>query len=189
MRRSWTNNNYIATYIKLKAKADVPLLEKKLPAFVEKYGGKSLREAGVKVNLYLQPISSIHTTTGLENPGIGSPVSPVFLGILSLIATLIQIIACINFMNLSTARASKRAKEVGVRKVIGAGRMDLVRQFLGESFLISLLSVLIALPLLLLLLPYLNQITQADIQASFLKDIRVWIMLGSLVFINRPDCW
>jgi putative ABC transport system permease protein len=181
---SWTNNNYIATYIKLKAKVDVLLLEKKLPAFVEKYGGKSLREAGVKVNLYLQSITSIHTTTGLGNPGIGSPVSPVFLGILSLIAALIQIIACINFMNLSTARASKRAKEVGVRKVVGADRMDLVQQFLGESFLISLVSVLVALPLLLLLLPYLNQITQADIQASFLKDMRVWIMLGSLVFLT-----
>ncbi len=60
-------------------------------------------------------------------------------------------------MNLSTARASKRAKEVGVRKVIGAGRKDLIRQFLGESFLLSLISVMIALPLLIIALPYLNQ--------------------------------
>jgi putative ABC transport system permease protein len=75
-------------------------------------------------------------------------------------------------MNLSTARATKRAKEVSVRKVIGAGKRDLVRQFLGESFLLSLLGVLIALPLLLLALPYLNQITQADIRLSFLRDYR-----------------
>ncbi|MEJ0083585.1 MAG: FtsX-like permease family protein [Puia sp.] len=97
---------------------------------------------------------------------------------------MIQIIACINFMNLSTARASKRAKEVGVRKVIGAGRKDLIKQFLGESFLLSLISVMIALPLLVMVLPYLNQITQSDIQLSFLNDFRLWIMLVLLVFIT-----
>jgi putative ABC transport system permease protein len=181
---SWISNNYIASYIKLRPNANVGLLEKKLPAFVDKYAGKELANAGVKEQFYLQPISSIHTTTGFENPGIGKPVSPAFLGILALIAALIQIIACINFMNLSTARASKRAKEVGVRKVIGAGRNDLMRQFLGESFLLSLISVLIALPLLILSLPFLNSITEADIQLSFLKDYHVWIMLVSIVIIT-----
>ena len=110
----------------------------------------------------------------VRTPGIGKPVSPTFLAILALIAALIQIIACINFMNLSTASSSKRAKEVGVRKVIGAGRNDLVRQFLGESFLLSLISVMIALPLLVMALPLLNRITRSDIQISFLKDYRVW---------------
>ena len=123
----------------------------------------------------------------MENPGIGKPVSPIFLAILALIAALIQIIACINFMNLSTARASKRAKEVGVRKVIGAGKKDLIRQFLGESFLLSLFSVMIAVPLLIIALPFLNQITQADINLNFLKDYRIWIMLISLVADYRPD--
>ena len=120
----------------------------------------------------------------MENPGFGKPISPIFLAILSLIAALIQIIACINFMNLSTARASKRAKEVGVRKVIGAGKKDLIRQFLGESFLISLVSVMIAVPLLIIALPFLNEITQADINLNFLKDFRIWVMLISLVLIT-----
>ena len=182
--QSWTNNNYIASYIKLRPNTNVALLEKKFPAFVDKYGGKELKEAGLKVDLYLQSLASIHTTTGLENAGIGKPVSPWFLGILSLIAALIQIIACINFMNLSTARASKRAKEVGVRKVIGAGRADLVKQYLGESFLLSLIGIFIALPLLVVLLPYLNQITQSDINLSFFKEMRVWIILASLVVIT-----
>ena len=182
--QSWTNNNYIASYIKLRPNTNVALLEKKFPAFVDKYGGKELKEAGLKVDLYLQSLASIHTTTGLENAGIGKPVSPWFLGILSLIAALIQIIACINFMNLSTARASKRAKEVGVRKVIGAGRTDLVKQYLGESFLLSLIGIFIALPLLAVLLPYLNQITQSDINLSFLKEMRLWIILVSLVVIT-----
>jgi putative ABC transport system permease protein len=87
-------------------------------------------------------------------------------------------------MNLSTARATKRAKEVSVRKVIGARKKDLIQQFLGESFLLSLMGVLIALPLLFISLPYLNQITQADIQLSFLNDYRLWLMLALLVIIT-----
>ena len=181
---SWLQNNYIASYIKLKPNTNLGLLEKKFPAFVSKYAGKQLKEAGLGVDMYLQPISSIHTTNAMDNPGIGNPVSTTFLAILVLIASLIQIIACINFMNLSTARASKRAKEVGVRKVIGAGRKDLINQFLGESFLLSLISVMIALPLLIISLPYLNSITKANINLDFLQDYRIWIMLLSLILIT-----
>ncbi len=181
---SWTNNNYIASYIKLRPNTNVAILQKKFPAFVNKYAGKELKDAGLGVDMYLQPISSVHTTAAMDNPGIGKAVSPTFLAILSLIAALIQAIACINFMNLSTARATKRAKEVGVRKVIGAGRKDLVRQFLGESLLLSLLSVIIAVPLLIFALPMLNQITQTDININFLKDYRIWILLGSLIGIT-----
>ena len=90
---------------------------------------------------------------------------------------MIQVIACINFMNLSTARASKRAKEVGVRKVIGAGQGDPWSNNSHESFLLSFIGVLIALPLLVLALPYLNQMTQANIQLSFFSDYRLWLML------------
>jgi putative ABC transport system permease protein len=181
---SWTSNNYISSYVKVRSNTNIALLENKFPAFVNRYAGKELKEAGLGINMYLQPISSIHTTPQIENPGIGIPVSPTFLAILVLIAALIQIIACINFMNLSTARASKRAKEVGVRKVIGADKKDLIRQFLGESFLISLISVMIALPLLIIALPFLNEITQADINLNFLKDFRIWIMLVSLVMVT-----
>ena len=181
---SWTSNNYISSYVKVRPNTNIALLENKFPAFVNRYAGKELKEAGLGVKMYLQTISSIHTTPAMENPGIGKPISPIFLAILALIAALIQIIACINFMNLSTARASKRAKEVGVRKVIGAGKKDLIRQFLGESFLISLVSVMIAVPLLIIALPFLNEITQADINLNFLKDFRIWVMLISLVLIT-----
>ncbi len=97
---------------------------------------------------------------------------------------MIQVIACINFMNLSTARASKRAKEVGVRKVVGAGKYDLIKQFLGESFLLSFIGVIIALPLLWVLLPYLNDITQTDIHLTFFGDYRLWLMLTGLVLVT-----
>src|SRR5262249_11556816 len=149
----------------------------KLPAFVDRYAGKELRTWGVSNHLYLQPVSSIHTTTGFVNPGIGTPVEPGFLTILALIAVLIQVIACINFMNLSTARASQRAKEVGVRKVIGSGRPSLIRQFLAESFLMTLAGILIALPLLAVTLPWLNRLTQASIAFSSLANYKTIILL------------
>ncbi|MEO7766431.1 MAG: ABC transporter permease, partial [Ferruginibacter sp.] len=180
---SWAGNNYAASYVKLQQHTNVAALEKKLPAFLEKYGAQQLKNLGMEKQLLLQPVTSIHTTAGYENE-MSKTVSSSFLYILLLIAVLIQVIACINFMNLSTARASKRAKEVGVRKVIGAGRNDLVRQFLGESFLLSFAGVVIALPLLVIALPYLNKITQANINLSFLTDYRLWLMMAFLVVIT-----
>jgi len=97
---------------------------------------------------------------------------------------LIQIIACINFMNLSTAKASKRAKEVGVRKVIGAEKSSLRIQFLVESFLLTLFSVLIAFPLLIIALPYLNQITNADIVLSAFSDYTIWLLVFGIIVIT-----
>ena len=179
----WAGNNFAYSYIKLNPKADAQALEHKLPAFLNKYGAQQLKALGMEKQLHLQPVTSIHTTAGYEIE-LGKTVTSSFLYILLLIAVLIQIIACINFMNLSTARASKRAKEVGVRKVIGAGRNDLVKQFLGESFLLSLIGVMIALPLLILVLPYLNQLTQADIHITFLRDYRVWLLLAALIGIT-----
>ncbi|MGZ3811550.1 MAG: ABC transporter permease [Mucilaginibacter sp.] len=180
---TWGGNNFTNSYIKLRPDANAAALEKKLPAFLSKYGANAMKQIGMTKQLHLQPVASIHTTTGYEVE-ISKTVSPSFLYILILIAVLIQVIACINFMNLSTARASKRAKEVGVRKVIGAGQGDLVKQFLGESFLLSFIGVVIALPLLVFALPYLNQITQADIQLSFFSDYRLWLMLTSLILVT-----
>jgi putative ABC transport system permease protein len=179
----WAGNNFLYSYIKLRPGADPNILEKKLPAFLNKYGAQQMKALGMHKALHLQPVTQIHTTGGFEVEPTKT-ADPKFLFILILIAVLIQVIACINFMNLSTARASKRAKEVGVRKVIGAGKYDLIRQFLGESFLLSFIGVIIALPLLWLALPYLNQITQTPIHLSFFADYRLWLMLASLIIIT-----
>ncbi|PSL42876.1 putative ABC transport system permease protein [Chitinophaga niastensis] len=177
---SWATNNFAYAYVKLYPNTNVTALEKKLPAFLSYHGQQQLKSMGMEKTLHLQPVSSIHTTTDYVME-FSKTVSPSFLYLLLLIAALIQLIACINFMNLSTARASKRAKEVGMRKVMGADRKDLIQQFLGESLLLSLIGVLVALPLLLLALPYLNQITQADIQLSFLTDYRLWLVMATLI--------
>ncbi|WP_214071621.1 ABC transporter permease [Mucilaginibacter sp. dw_454] len=180
---SWAGNNFAQSFVKLRAGASASALEKKLPAFLDKYGKEQLKSTGMTKVLHLQPLLTIHTTTGYEAEE-GKITSSSFLYVLILIAVLIQVIACINFMNLSTARASKRAKEVGVRKVIGAGKYDLITQFLGESFLLAFISVVIALPLLWLVLPYLNQITQANIQLTLLSNPTLWLMLLALVLIT-----
>jgi putative ABC transport system permease protein len=177
---NWAGGNTIWGFVKLQPGADPRALTAKLPAFLNRHGAQDLKTLGIEKRLELQSIAAIHTTPGYEHE-LDAPVSPSFLGLLMLIAILIQVIACINFMNLSTARASKRAKEVGVRKVIGAARGNLIGQFLGESFLLSLLGILLALPLLAILLPYLNSATHADIPLSALKDYRVVVLLGALV--------
>ncbi len=177
---TWGGNNYTSSYIKLRKDANVAALEKKLPAFLNKYGGEQMKAKGMQKQIHLQPLLDIHTNSDYEHEMTKS-VSVAFLNIMILIAILIQVIACINFMNLSTARASKRAKEVGVRKVIGAGRHSLVKQFLAESLFLSLLGILIALPLLIIAMPWLNQITQADIHLTLFRDFRLWIFLVILV--------
>jgi len=179
----WSGHNFAYSYVRLAPGTNPTDLEKKLPAFIQHYAGNELKSRGTQKVLHLQPIGSIHTGSGF-GAETGKTVNSSFLNLLLLIATLIQAIACINFMNLSTARASRRAKEVGVRKVIGAGRSSLVLQFLSESFTLTLAGVLIALPLLSLTLPWLNQITQADITLGFLKDPRVWLTLGGIILVT-----
>ena len=180
---TWASQNFTYTYIKLNANTDAAAFERKLPAFLDKYGREDLKARGMEKQLHLQPINSIHTTSGYE-ADIAVPVSASFLNILLLIALLIQIIACINFMNLATARASKRATEIGVRKATGANQRDLIRQFMGESFLLSALSILIALPLLFILLPYLNQITNTNIHLSLLNNPTLWLILSGITVVT-----
>ena len=179
----WAGNNYAYSYVELRPDANVAALEKKLPAFLNKYGGEQMRAMGMTKSLHLQPLLDIQTTGGLDHNMI-PPVSTSFLYIMILIAVLIQVVACINFMNLSTARASKRAKEVGVRKVIGAGKNSLIKQFLSESLFLSFIGILIALPLLIIALPYLNHITQADIHLTLFRDYKLWIFLVMLVLVT-----
>lgn len=180
---AWAGNNFLYAYVKLRANANAAALEKKLPDFLNKYGADQLKAIGMKKVLHLQPITTIHTTPGHEHE-LTKTLDPSFLYIMILVAVLIQVVACINFMNLSTARASKRAKEVGVRKVIGAGQGDLMKQFLGESFMLTLMGVAIALPLLILLLPYLNQVTHTDIRLTFFSNYILWVMLMGIVVVT-----
>ncbi len=179
--QTWAGNNFVSTYIKLHPQADAKQLERKLPAFLDKYGAGELRAMGMKKTLSLQPLISIHTDTSFDVE-MAATVNPTFLYILMAIALLIQAVACINFMNLATAQAAQRGKEVGIRKVIGAGRKALIFQFMGESFLLVTISVLLALPLLGITLPYLNRLTQAVITADLFFQRKTWMVILAIVF-------
>lgn len=134
-------------------------------------------DKSIEVNFSVQPLTDIHLHSQLmgELPGNGSYQ---YVAALSIIAVIIVLIGCINFMNLSTARSARRAKEVGLRKVAGAVRIQLIRQFLGESILITVLSLAIALILILLALPYVNDIVGKQLSLN-LVDIK--LMSGLVV--------
>ncbi|MFC1563598.1 ABC transporter permease [candidate division KSB1 bacterium] len=123
---------------------------------------------GASVSSYLQPLTSIHLHSKIGNE-LGSNSDIGFVYAFSTIAFIILLVACINFMNLSTARASYRAKEVGVRKALGAYRKNLKKQFIGESFIYCLLSLLLALISFHVLLPFFNQLSGKQIQLDFLR--------------------
>src|SRR5262249_42224995 len=110
---------------------------KKFPAFMEKNEGEEMRKAQMVTSLSLEPLKDIYLySTRNGNKTINSKNVYLF----SFIAAIILLIACINFVNLTTARSAERAKEVGIRKVIGALRLELARQFIGESILLCLIA-------------------------------------------------
>src|SRR5690606_23849708 len=106
-----------------------------------------------------------------------------YVYIFSAIAFFVLLIACINFMNLATARSAKRAREVGMRKVLGAQRQQLVRQFLGESMILSLLSVVVAVPLIALALPALNAFAGKALSFSPVENAWIWGLMLVVVTV------
>jgi putative ABC transport system permease protein len=145
-------NNFFFTYIQLQAGSSPDQLTAKFPAFVEKYMRDDLKKAGFGKRQFLTAVQDIHL-----DPEVGDNVTAggswTYLYVLISIALFILLIACINFMNLSTARSSKRSDEVGVRKALGAARSSLIRQFLSESMLLSLLALGLAFGWLGALMP------------------------------------
>lgn len=158
-------NNMFFTYLKLKLGTDAQKLEAKLPAFVEKYMRKDLKAASFDKRQFLIAVKDIHLGTDLTH-NVTPNGSLTYLYILFSIAVFTLLIACINFMNLSTARSSKRSGEVGIRKALGAGQGALVWQFLSESFLFSFFAFLLAIGFTWLLTPVFEQVSGKALQFS-----------------------
>jgi putative ABC transport system permease protein len=164
------------TYLLLKPDADAKNLESKLPGFIDKYRGiqssngsfsmEKFRASGNKHEMTLMPLRDIHLRSNLEGE-FESNGSIAYVYLFSTIAAFILIIACINFMNLSTARSASRAREVGVRKVLGSLRFHLVRQFLTESMLVTAVAFIFALGIAYLFLPIFNLLSQKQLQLPF----------------------
>jgi putative ABC transport system permease protein len=173
---NWTTNNIFHTYVKLKAGTNSNLFDKSLTPFFYRHAGAEMKAGGWSKTLFIQPLKDIYL-----HSQIGNEIAPngniKYLYILGSIAAFILFIACINFMNLSTARSQKRAREVGVRKVLGANRAALISQFLGESFIICFIALFLAAIMVYILLPAFSLFTQKKLGFEGSPGWILWIVL------------
>ncbi len=164
------------TYLLLRENAGPGIFEQKLKTFMQKY----MPEQADQYELYLQPFRDIYLNSAdIRYTGKNKVGNQVYVYVFSAIAVLILVIACINFINLATAQATKRAREVGMRKVLGGQRKQLVAQFLGESMLFSFLALLVALGLVELLLPQVNGFVDKNLQLGLVSSPAVLLILSA----------
>ncbi|MDN5204732.1 ABC transporter permease [Fulvivirgaceae bacterium BMA10] len=167
--------NAFQTYILLRPGTNYLEVEEKLPSFVNKHY-ENLQQNNIKAKLYLQPIQDIHLHSNLRfEPGINGNAQTVYF--LLIIAIFILVIAWVNYINLSTARAIDRSKEVAVRKVSGAKRIQLIKQFLFEAMMINTISLVIALTMLQLSWPFFKDLIGKDIGIALWSNISLQMNL------------
>ncbi len=178
LRTNWGNNSFF-TYLMVPDNFDRKAFESKLPAFIDKYVETGPEhKASAWTELTLQKLTDIHLHSHLDYEAEeNGDIDRVY--IFSAIALFILLIACINFMNLSTARSALRAREIGIRKVVGAERRSLIMQFLSESVLMTWLAMILAFALTWITLPWLNQLSgqQLSMDLLFTWNILVPVLL------------
>ncbi|UCC40488.1 MAG: ABC transporter permease [Candidatus Aminicenantes bacterium] len=180
-KRFLTHPGYFSfyTYLLLQDNADIAALGQKFPEAAKKVFGAQIAS---RRRFYLQPLKSIHLHSHLDYE-IEANSSTSYIYVFSAIAFFILLIAAFNFMNLSTARSAGRAKEVGVRKVLGAFRLQLVKQFLGESFILSLISLFLAIILVVLFQNSFNSLTGKELAFGDLGNSAIFLGLVGIVLI------
>jgi putative ABC transport system permease protein len=180
--QSWIGGNINYTYLLLRENININDLEKKLSAYIAKQAKEQLEMLGGKIEYFLQPLTHIHLYSKLDLD-IAERRNIAYVYAFTAIALFILLIACINFINLSTARSTIRAKEVGMRKVLGAQRGELIRQFIGESLLFSFISFILALMLVELSLPLFRSLSGSSMSFQYLTMPRlIWGLIG-IIFI------
>jgi putative ABC transport system permease protein len=175
--KGWMDGAHYITYLQLKNNNQLQPLQNQITGYMKRF-----REGNQYATFRLEPLTSIHLHSkipyGLEPNG-----SIVYIYILAIVALLILTIACVNYINLSIAQSSGRGAEIGIRKVLGAARQQLIKQFIGESLLVTAIAVLLAIALAGILLPVFNQISGKQLQLNVLFDPVILICLVSLGFI------
>ncbi len=174
----WRSHN-LYTYLLLKEDANVAELEAKFPSFVERHIGEEYVQ---RYDIHLQPLTDLYLRSSLYAEH-GDSLDISYIYIFMAVGLLILIIACINFINLSTAQGLKRAKEVGVRKVMGAFKNQLVFQFLAEALILASFAVLISLVLVELALPWFNDIAEWSVEASYLENPLYYVAIFLIVIL------
>ncbi|MBL7698983.1 MAG: ABC transporter permease [Chitinophagaceae bacterium] len=162
------------TYLLLKEGTDAAQFNTKIAKFIDKYDGSNI------FTLFVRPFSSGYLYARYEN-GVQSGGRIEYVRLFSLIAIFILVIACINFMNLSTAKASRRLKEVGIKKAIGSTRKTLILQFLSEAVFMALLSLIVAVAIVVAVLPVFNSITQKQLDINLNPRIISLALLTTLL--------
>ncbi len=169
------------TYVLLAPNADPQKIDQKFPGFIHAHMAALMKQLNYGAQMHLQPVTDIHLRSNY-NKELEANGSEREIGFLTLIGIFILVIAWINYINLSTAKSVERAKEVGLRKVIGAGRLQLIGQFLMESVMINLLALAVAVMLVVICFPYFGQFTGAAISGGFissglLSQPKFWLLL------------
>ena len=167
------------TYIRLKPQTNIRTLEARMPAFAEKVLSEYMKRTGRTYRIRLQPITDIHLNSSSLSKEIEVRGNENTIYFLSIIAVLILMIAWINYVNLSTSKSVERAREIGVRKVAGASKRQLVGQFLLETLMVNFLALFLSFILVITALPFFNQLTGKNI-GSRLQDLSL---------INDPNFW
>jgi len=172
-------NFFLNTFFIVKPGSNINVVEGKLAKVFEKDAADQLKDEAKngfkdKVTFGLQPLLAMHTSTDFPaDNGLSDSSSPVYSYILTGIALFILIIACINFVNLTVARSLKRAKEIGIRKVVGGQRSQLIMQFLGESSILSFIAFVFAIVLVIAVLPFFNELANKSLAFSYLLSVKL----------------
>lgn len=175
----WDGGNQYVTYVLLKKNTSSETVDRKFPAFLWPHINEAYSADGWKEEARLQPLKEVHLFYNPDSAAIRENMN-IYLAI----AIFILLIACANFVNLSTARATGRMQEVGVRKVLGAARKSLVLQFLAESVLVSVFALLLAVMLVELLMPWYNGLIGKHLSLSRLFDGQFTLFLVAVLFIT-----
>jgi len=173
-------NNMMFTYVQLAPHVTQQQIDRQFRKFMDKYMGSDMKRYGFKFTLFLQPLKDVYFTNAAFDDVKHGDKTVVFIFIS--IAILILLIACINFTNLSTVRAVERSKEVGLRKVLGALRNNLVWQFIGESLLLTTISCILSVILLLLVMPLYNQVLGYQLTVSW-NAMPIYLFLAGVILI------
>ena len=179
LNENWYNF-FLNTFLVLKPGADIKTVEAKMKKVFETEAAETIKMAAEKYGDNAKTIYSLQHFTDMHlskdyiaDNGLTDASNPMFSYILSGIALFILIIACINFVNLTVARSIKRAKEIGIRKVIGGNRKQLIMQFLGESFFLCFIAFVLAIILVQLILPVFNDLSNKALALSYLFDVKL----------------
>ena len=179
--RDWDNYN-VSSYLLLKPGANAAALQAKFPAYLQKLIGAQMQKTQQYLSLELEPLRGVYLYSTRDGSRTGN-ISDVY--IFSIIGAFILLIACINFVNLTTARSAERAKEVGIRKVVGAGKGMLAGQFIGESIILCVIAYLLAVVLSALLLPGFNRLAGKVISTGiFSHPWYLLVLLGVSILIG-----